>query len=61
MHVTLRAAFLMLIDESKKKSLATGLHGKLFWGGHILPSTPKAFSRAEPTLSTSSLTDPELT
>jgi hypothetical protein len=51
----------MLIDESKKKSLATGLHGKLFWGGHILPSTPKAFSRAEPTLSTSSLTDPELT
>jgi hypothetical protein len=50
----------MLIDESRKKSLATGLHGKLF-GGHILPSTPKAFSRAAPTLSTSSLTDPELT
>jgi hypothetical protein len=60
MHVTLRNAFFMLIDESRKKSLATGLHGKLF-GGHILPSTPKAFSRAAPTLSTSSLTDPELT
>jgi hypothetical protein len=30
MHVKLRNAFLMLIDESRKMSLAKGLLGKLF-------------------------------